>query len=149
MISDIVTGVYLLILAVSDLCGKTVRPVLLYCGAVPLLVSFIDIGANVSGGITWNGSPSPAARMLGLIPGLVLLAAARITKEQIGYADAVVICITGVILGITANIALLAGAFLFLLLYAIVLFAARRLHKGERVAFLPFVLLGYAACLFI
>ena len=77
-----------------------------------------------------------------LIPGIVLMAAAFLTGEQIGYGDAVVtlmglfvtadiVCST-MVMGLT-----IAGTI------SVILIASGRAGRKKQIAFTPFLLLGY------
>ena len=71
-----------------------------------------------------------------LIPGIVLMAAAFLTGEQIGYGDAAVVtadivCST-MVMGLT-----IAG------IISVILIALGRAGRKKQIAFTPFLLLGY------
>ena len=77
-----------------------------------------------------------------LIPGIVLMAAAFLTGEQIGYGDAVVVTLMG--LFVTADIVCstmvmgltIAGTI------SVILIASGRAGRKKQIAFTPFLLLG-------
>ncbi len=87
---------------------------------------------------TWNNQYTVA-----LIPGIVLMAAAFLTGEQIGYGDAVVVTLMG--LFVTADIVCstmvmgltIAGTI------SVILIASGRAGRKKQIAFTPFLLLGY------
>lgn len=78
-----------------------------------------------------------------LIPGIVLMAAAFLTGEQIGYGDAAVVTLMG--LFVTADIVCstmvmgltIAGTI------SVILIALGRAGRKKQIAFTPFLLLGY------
>lgn len=78
-----------------------------------------------------------------LIPGIVLMAAAFLTGEQIGYGDAAVVTLMG--LFVTADIVCstmvmgltIAGTI------SVILIASGRAGRKKQIAFTPFLLLGY------
>ena len=69
-----------------------------------------------------------------LIPGIVLMAAAFLTGEQIGYGDAAVVTIvcSTMVMGLT-----IAGTI------SVILIASGRAGRKKQIAFTPFLLLGY------
>lgn len=80
---------------------------------------------------------------IALIPGIVLLAAAFLTKQQIGYGDAVVIILMG--LFVTADIicsALVMGLSIAGVL-SVIMIAFKKSNLQKQIAFTPFLLLGY------
>ena len=78
-----------------------------------------------------------------LIPGIVLMAAAFLTGEQIGYGDAAVVTLMG--LFVTADIVCstmvmgltIAGTI------SVILIASGRAGRKKQITFTPFLLLGY------
>ena len=73
-----------------------------------------------------------------LIPGIVLMAAAFLTGEQIGYGDAVVVTLMG--LFVTADI--VCSTMVMGLTIAGTI-ASGRAGRKKQIAFTPFLLLGY------
>ena len=84
-----------------------------------------------------------ASSFVALIPGIVLMAAAFLTGEQIGYGDAAVVTLMG--LFVTADIVCstmvmgltIAGTI------SVILIASGRAGRKKQIAFTPFLLLGY------
>ena len=73
-----------------------------------------------------------------LIPGIVLMAAAFLTGEQIGYGDAAVVTLTADIVCSTMVMGLtIAGTI------SVILIASGRAGRKKQIAFTPFLLLGY------
>ena len=78
-----------------------------------------------------------------LIPGIVLMAAAFLTREQIGYGDAAVVTLMG--LFVTADIVCstmvmgltIAGTI------SVILIVSGSAGRKKQIAFTPFLLLGY------
>lgn len=132
MIAIVVTGVYLLILAVEDMASKSVGVAELILGVGPIAVSLLT-----------ENEPGGVVRILGLIPGIVILIISLITKGKIGIADAVVLCILGLTVGIYESCAVLAVACMLLIAYSVALLAGGRLKRNSRVAFLPFLFIGF------
>ena len=78
-----------------------------------------------------------------LIPGIVLMAAAFLTREQIGYGDAAVVTLMG--LFVTADIvcSTMVMGFTIAGIISVILIASGRAGRKMQIAFTPFLLLGY------
>lgn len=78
-----------------------------------------------------------------LIPGIVLMAAAFLTGEQIGYGDAAVVTLMG--LFVTADIvcSTMVMGFTIAGIISVILIASGRAGRKKQIAFTPFLLLGY------
>lgn len=92
---------------------------------------------------TITGGKTMGSVAIAVVPGIVLLAAAFVTKQQIGYGDAVVIILMG--LFVTADIicsALVMGLSIAGIL-SVIMIAFKRSNMKKQIAFTPFLLLGY------
>ena len=78
-----------------------------------------------------------------LIPGIVLMAAAFLTGEQIGYGDAAVVTLMG--LFVTADIvcSTMVMGLTIAGIISVILIALGRAGRKKQIAFTPFLLLGY------
>ena len=78
-----------------------------------------------------------------LIPGIVLMAAAFLTREQIGYGDAAVVTLMG--LFVTADIvcSTMVMGLTIAGIISVILIALGRAGRKKQIAFTPFLLLGY------
>lgn len=78
-----------------------------------------------------------------LVPGMVLMAAAFLTREQIGYGDAAVVTLMG--LFVTADIvcSTMVMGFTIAGIISVILIASGRAGRKMQIAFTPFLLLGY------
>ena len=133
MMFEMIMGGYLFVLAVCDMFTKSVYIWLLAIGGIPAAISFVF----EADGITL---PQRAA---GLGLGLVILIAAKLSKEKIGYGDGAVLCVIGISLGIYTAFFLTAVSLFLLLAYSIAMLARGRLGRKSRVPFIPFVFAGY------
>ena len=109
---------YLLILSRYDYREKQVPVVLLYVGigaAVLLLVWEI-----FSGQIVWM-------RLLGILPGILLLLTAVLTR-QVGLADGIVLSIVGVVLGYQAVMLLFCISLMLFCVVTILLLFFRKVN---------------------
>ncbi len=129
---QVIMGIYLLILAVEDMFKKSVPLLLVAAGVVPVAASFFD-----------GQGTTLTERGLGLAAGLVLIVAAKLSKERIGYGDATVISFVGLALGLRLLAAVIAVSLFLLLVYSFTMLAKGRLNKKSQVAFLPFLFAAY------
>lgn len=135
---SVIMGIYLLVLAADDMFKKSVPVALLAAGAVPVVMSFFC-----------GPPPAKADRLLGLAVGLILLLAAKLSKEMIGYGDAAVLCITGTATGLGMTAVITAVSLFLLLAYSVTMLAKGRLNKKSRIPFLPFIFAGYVLTQFM
>ena len=133
MILKTILGVYLFVLAADDMLHKSVRAGLLATGILPVVLSFIPDLNEV--GIL--------QRTAGVMPGVLVIVAAVLTKEKIGYGDGIVISIAGAVMGIAGICKVLMLSFLILPAYSVAMLARGRLNKRSRIPFLPFLFAGY------
>lgn len=92
---------------------------------------------------TFTSGKTMGSVAIAVVPGIVLLAVAFVTKQQIGYGDAVVIILMG--LFVTADIicsALVMGLSIAGIL-SVIMIAFKRSNMKKQIAFTPFLLLGY------
>ena len=135
---SVIMGIYLLVLAADDMFKKSVPVALLAAGAVPAVMSFFC-----------GPRPSLTDRLLGLAVGLILLLAAKLSKEMIGYGDAAVFCITGTATGLGMTVVITTVSLFLLLAYSVTMLAKGRLNKKSRIPFLPFIFAGYVLTQFM
>lgn len=81
--------------------------------------------------------------LAGLIPGALLLGAAWLTKEAMGYGDGLVELALGAVLGWRAAVQVLMGAFLLAAVFCAAALALRRVGRKSELPFLPFFLAAY------
>ena len=92
---------------------------------------------------TFTAGKTVGSVAIAVVPGIVLLAAAFVTKQQIGYGDAVVIILMG--LFVTADIicsALVMGLSIAGIL-SVIMISFKKSNLKKQIAFTPFLLLGY------
>lgn len=92
------------------------------------------------------GKPLPELAF-GIIPGMILLVLAWMTKESIGYGDGAVLVVLGMFCGIKRTVALLGMAFFLAALLATVLLVIKRAGRKTELPFLPCLCAGYLLCL--
>lgn len=79
----------------------------------------------------------------GILTGLFLLAASKITRGQIGSGDGIVFLITGISLGMERNFLLLLGSLFIAFLYSLILLLIKKTRWKDAIPFLPFVFAAY------
>ncbi len=143
--AEAVLAVYLAIAAIVDILRRKLQYRLLLCGFVPVIVSVLclyfagDEASLLSSGLV--------SRALGLAVGLIFFILSCVTKERIGKGDAVIFCICGATMGIGSLIPIIMMSFLLSAVYSVAMLATGKLGKKSRIAFVPFIFLGYAMAL--
>ena len=142
---DAILAVYLAAAAIIDILHKKIKYRMLICGVIPVAASLIRLLTEHEDEKTVRyGLILMAA---GLALGFVFLIIAVATGERLGKGDAVIFCICGATVGIESLIAVIMTAFLLSAVYSAAMLAAGRLRKHSRIAFIPFIFLGYAMSL--
>ena len=85
--------------------------------------------------------------LTGMLPGGVLLLAAWVTKESIGYGDGIVLLVVGVFCGIKKTVAILGISLILAAVMAMLLLVLRRAGRKTELPFLPCLCSGYLLCL--
>lgn len=80
---------------------------------------------------------------IALIPGIVLMAAAFLTREQIGYGDAAVVTLMGLFVTVDIVCSTMVMGFTIAGIISVILIASGRAGRKMQIAFTPFLLLGY------
>ncbi len=79
----------------------------------------------------------------GVLPGAIMLLLGYFTEERIGYGDGFTFIMTGIYLGGRNNLTLLVISSVLAGFYALILLIIRKKNRQDRIAYVPFVLLGY------
>jgi len=116
----------------------------LKCRRVSLLPALILLPAGLLARLIEAGAPGPTL-LTGLVPGLLLLIAAGITKESVGLGDAVIVLACGAWLSGSCELECLCLALLLSAAVSIALLLLRRCSRQDTLPFLPFLLAGHAA----
>lgn len=77
-----------------------------------------------------------------ILPGISMLIISFISRQQIGYGDAIMIIVCGLISGLGKVILLCFAAFVLVLLYSIFCLVTKRKTVKDKVAFAPFLFAG-------
>ncbi len=133
----IIVGVYLLAMAIID--GKKKR--------IPILPGVICLVCIIAGQIAnrtcWQFWIS------GMLVGVVLFVVSKASRGAIGEGDAFVYTLTGALLGIMGNMALLLISLLLCSLVSLVLIVFRRVGRQYKIAFVPFVAIAYGVVVIV
>ncbi len=78
-----------------------------------------------------------------LLPGIVLMAAAFLTREQIGYGDAAVVTLMGLFVTVDIVCSTMVMGLTIAGIISVILIASGRVGRKMQIAFTPFLLLGY------
>lgn len=84
--------------------------------------------------------------IIALIPGVISLFLAFVTKEQIGIGDGMIILLAGVFLHVKDVIGMIFVAFIALTLVAMVLLVTHLAGGKSKIPFIPFLFGGYIVC---
>lgn len=87
--------------------------------------------------------PSIMSVAVALIPGIVLMAAAFLTREQIGYGDAAVVTLMGLFVTVDIVCSTMVMGLTIAGIISVILIASGRAGRKMQIAFTPFLLLGY------
>lgn len=77
---------------------------------------------------------------LSLLPGIGLIVLARLTHENIGYGDGIVVLLLGIWKGFLNSLSVLVAALFLLSLWGILLLLSGKGHRKTRIPFVPFLL---------
>lgn len=124
---------YLVILSVYDCREKQVPGVLLFIGVVVAVISLLIV--VIDGQQIWY-------RILGLLPGLFLLLVAFVTKKA-GYADGIVLAVTGMVLGYQKTMILFCISLLLISVISVLLLFLHKVNGRTRLPYLPFLTVTY------
>ena len=79
----------------------------------------------------------------GILIGVVMLLLAKFTEEKIGYGDGWVFMVTGIYLGLRANLYLLFVSLFLSAVVSMILLICKKAEYKTELPFVPFVLPGY------
>lgn len=108
-------------------------------------ISLVSVGIFTLLGLAYQGfykKDLPPA-LLGLLPGILLLAVSRITREALGIGDALLMLVLGIYLGLQSSIEVLLLALFLAAFWAGFLMLICHRKRDYEFPFVPFLLLGY------
>lgn len=80
---------------------------------------------------------------VGMWAGILVLLAAKVTEEAIGYGDGVVILIVGIYAGLKMTLYTMLLAFIIMMLFSMVILVRKGFRANMRLPFVPCILFGY------
>lgn len=81
--------------------------------------------------------------LIGLVPGMLILLLAYVTRESIGVGDGLIVCVIGMFCGVNDTLAVLGMALVMASGVAIVLLTVKRAGRKTELPFLPCLCAGY------
>ena len=121
-------------LAIYDMKTKTVSLIAVEVLAAGVLVYRICTGTGM------------AELAAGLVPGVLVMLRAFVTKESIGMGDGLILCVLGMFCGWRRCLAVFGLALLLSAVLAIVLLVCRRAGRKTEIPFLPCLFGGFFIC---
>lgn len=85
-------------------------------------------------------------RAAGMLAGSIFLLMSRVTHQQIGTGDGILLIIAGGYLGIFSFIEFVMYAFFIAALAAIVLLCIRKMDRKRKMPLIPFLFAGFLLC---
>lgn len=92
---------------------------------------------------------SVAEIFLGIGVGLVICILSRCTGGSIGAGDGLILTVTGVFLGGSANLELLLTSLLYAAVFSLGILTFGKKNRRQEIPFVPFLLLGYLTMIII
>ncbi len=133
VISNFIIGISLLFASIEDVLKKTISK---FSIAVIIIAG---IGYMVETGVCFVMSAG------GLVMGLILVGISLTTKQAFGMADAVILLILGISMGLGNSISVLMIALFIVCGYSGIMLLLKKVNKKSQVPFLPFLFIGYIA----
>lgn len=136
--------IYLLVLSFMDVRERKIGVAWVAAGAAA--VSCILLYEGLTTEKTW--SALLCGSLLGAIPGLFMLAVARLTGKA-GYGDGLVLILLGACCGYLRGMMFLCLSLFLLSLGSVVLLFCGRVRGNTQMPYLPFLTLAYACIEFL
>lgn len=131
-LSKILIGIMLVVCGIKDIKSKEVSI---------RIVALFTIGLIIM--LPFNHEVSIINSVLGGGSGFLIILLSKATRGQIGMGDGIILCATGVGLGVWDNLTLLLCALFWAALYAVILLTFRWADRKKRIPFVPFLLIGF------
>lgn len=144
MLKTIFVTVYLGVMGIYDWKEQAVPVWGLLAGGIAVLG--YEIYRCVSMKITWG--QLLAADLPAMIPGVILLLAAALTKKA-GYADGIVLLLIGAAVGYRKCVLLFCFSLILISLFSGSIMLLHRGNRNTHVPYIPFIAISFLACLAI
>lgn len=129
--------IWLLLCSLEDLKRQEINIVLIGLGSGLLFLISIFLGELNF----WD-------RFAGFVLGLIIIILHKVTREQIGLGDGLILCATGIALGFNTNVAILINSLLFSAVFSLIYIIIKKANKKTTIPFVPFVLLASLGVIF-
>lgn len=128
------TVLWLIAMSIFDLFEKRVPVWLLAAGGIPTIVSAMYA--------YMKGTESLSQILFGMLPGVLLLVVAAVTKKA-GWADGIVLLIMGLLTGLWECMACFMVSLIAMSAVSLPLLVLRKLGKNATLPYIPFLCAGY------
>lgn len=128
------TALWLISMSVYDLFEKRVPVWLLAAGGIPAIVTAMYA--------YMMGAESLGQIFGGMLPGILLLAVAAVTKKA-GWADGIVLLIMGLLADLRECMACFMISLMTMSIVSLLLLVLRKVGKNATLPYIPFLCVGY------
>ena len=128
------TVLWLIAMSIFDLFEKRVPVWILAAGGIPAIVSAMYAYIK--------GTESLSQILFGMLPGVLLLVVAAVTKKA-GWADGIVLLIMGLLTGLRECMACFMVSLLAMSAVSLPLLVLRKVGKNATLPYIPFLCAGY------
>lgn len=127
----IICGLILLVQSVWDIKSKR----------LPLWIT--GVGAGIGIVLRFLGKGFEFSQLLAMIPGVLCLIFARVSKEAMGYGDGLLLCMMGTYLEFSALLSTCLWAFTLAGILALFLLVTKKKKGKQEIPFVPFLFIGF------
>lgn len=128
------TALWLIAMSIFDLLEKRVPVWLLVTGGIPAIVAAMYA--------YMKGMGSLSQILFGMLPGVLLLAVAAVTRKA-GWADGIVLLIMGLLTDLWECMAYFMISLLAMSIVSLLLLILRKVGKNATLPYIPFLCAGY------
>lgn len=132
IIINSVTGAMLLVCGLQDIKMKRFYTWMVLLGAI-LIAACVPFSSTITIG----------ARLWGSSIGLVVILISILTQGKIGMGDGLILCVTGISLGLWNNLELFLTALLLSAILSIILLVAKKVDRKQGIPFVPFIFMAF------
>ena len=128
----------LVICTIIDLRKRTLPVGLLSAGSIVILIISL-----------WKYEFDFFPMMKGMIPGIILGAISRVTREAVGYGDVWIVFLIGSYLGVWDTVTVVCSAFFLCSIVASGCLVWKKFRRDTRIPFVPFLAVAYVGVILI
>ena len=125
-------GIILALFAVQDFTKKKIHLGFIILAAVLLAVC-----------IPFCSTITMVDRITGVLVGMMVILISKMTRGKIGMGDGLLLCITGLGLGLWSNIWMFAIALFFAAVVSVILLITHIANRKNSIPFIPFLFVSY------